>query len=195
MISERDLPPANRHLNNAEMLAIGREFEMRPPVGDEIDEACELASRLMAHKVVSAAKLLEVQLVQPAATLVFMEDGRVAGLSGQLMLRSSAVRPLFDGRFDATDIDVAHLCRDGELIALGYGWGIAASTKTAGRAIGAFGQAVTARIYCEIPTLTRAVTAVGRHVAQTRYGYVPLRHPDDDILIMLPARAAERRAA
>jgi hypothetical protein len=195
MITESDLPPVDRHLDNAEMLAIGREFDMRPPAGEEVEEACELATRLMAHKVVSSEKVREVQLVQPAATLVFKEDGRVTGLSGQLMMRENAIRPLFDGRFDAVDIDVEFLCCDGELIALGYGWGIAASTKTAGRAIAAFGQSIKARVYDEIPTLTRAVTPVGRHVAQTRYGYVPLRHPDDDLLIMLPSRASERRAA
>lgn len=195
MITEAEVPPAIDLMDCAGMLAIGAEMQMSPPTEDELVEARELACALMQHKVVPVETLWAVHAVQPAATLVFKEDGRITGVAGQLLLRPSAVRPLFEGRFDAVDVNVDFLSRDGEPVALGYGWGIVASTKPGGAAVSNVGRHIKARLFPHIATFTRAVTPIGRHVALTRYGYQPLRHPDDELMINLPAPHAERRAA
>jgi hypothetical protein len=190
MITEADLPKAVDRLDNAAMLAIAREAGMTPPTEAELPEARLLASSLMDHEVVGIETLLAVRRIQPAATLVHREGGRITAVAGQLILRTSSVRPLLAGRFDALNVDTDYLARDGDLVALGYAWGIAASTKTGGQAIGAFNRMLRERLFPHIAGFTRAVTPIGRHVAATRYGYAPLRHPDDDLMIAIPGREA-----
>ncbi len=193
MIKEADLPKAINRLNCEAMLEIAHAANMSAPVGNEVSIARELACTLMQHEVVSVETLLAVQKIQPAAALIFKEDGQITGVSGQLLLRERAVRPLLEGDFDAVDINLDYLCRDGELIALGFGWGIAASTKPGGLAVSTVGGKIRHGLFPGLATFTRAVTPVGRHVALTRYGYLPLRHPDDDLMISLPS--AEEMAA
>jgi hypothetical protein len=190
MITEADLPPALDRMDNAALLAAGREFGMTMPTVPELHEARALASSLMEHEVVGIETLLKVQQVQPASTLVFKEDGRVTAVAGQLILNSTTIRPLLAGEFDALDVDPDFLARDGELVALGYAWGIAASTKPGGQAIGGFNRVVGERLFPHIVGFTRAVTPIGRHVAATRYGYEPLRHPDDELMVSIPGRRA-----
>lgn len=190
MITEADLPPAVDRMDIQGMLAIGREHAMAPPTIDELRQARAFASKLMDHEVVSLETLVSVQAIQPASTLVFKEEGRVTGVAGQLILNSSTIRPLLAGDFDALNVDPAFLARDGELVALGYAWGIAASTKAGGQAIGGFNHLMRERLFPHIAGFTRAVTPIGRHVAATRYGYVPLRHDDDDLMIAIPGREA-----
>jgi hypothetical protein len=190
MITQADLPPAVDRMRNSAMLAIGREFDMTPPSLSELAEARELASKLMDHKVVGIETLSAVLAVQPASTLVYKEDSRITGVSGQLILTSAAFAPLLAGAFDAVDVDTAYLARDGDLVALGYGWGIAASTKPAGYAVSNAGRVIREKLFPNIATFTKAVTPVGRHVALTRYGYQPLRHPDDELMISFAKRRA-----
>ena len=188
MITEADLPKPVDRLDCEGMLAIGREFGMTPPTEAELPEARALASKLMDHEVVSIETLIAVQNIQPASSLVFREDGRITGVSGQLMLTPKAFQVMLAGEFDAVDIDTRLLAREGELVSLGYGWGIAGSTKEAATAVSWVGRTMRLRLYPHIAGFTRAVTAVGRHIALTRYGYQPLRHPDDDLMISLPAK-------
>ena len=190
MITEADLPPALDRMDNAGLLAAGREFGMIQPSVPELHEARALASSLMDHEVVGIETLLKVQRIQPASTLIFKEDGRVTAVAGQLILNSATIKPLLAGAFDALDVDTDFLARDGELVALGYAWGIAASTKPGGQAIAGFNRIVGERLFPHIVGFTRAVTPIGRHVAATRYGYEPLRHPDDDLMISSPGRRA-----
>jgi hypothetical protein len=190
MITEADLPLALDRMDNAALLAAGREFGMTQPTVPELHEARALASSLMDHEVVGIETLLKVQRIQPASTLVFKEDGRVTAVAGQLILNSTTIKPLLAGEFDALDVNTDFLARDGELVALGYAWGIAASTKPGGQAIGGFNRAVGDRLFPHIVGFTRAVTPIGRHVAATRYGYEPLRYPDDELMISIPGRHA-----
>jgi len=195
MFTEADIPPAIDRMDSQRMLAIGRELQMRAPTDDELVEARALACELMHCEVVSVETLKAVRAVQPAAALVFLEDGRITGVSGQLLLRRSSLRAMFEGRFDALNPGVEHLSRDGELVALGYGWGIAASTKPGGYAVSNVGRLMKEQMFSHVTGFTHTVTPIGRHVAQTRYGYQPLRHPDDDLMISLPPPAVERRRA
>jgi hypothetical protein len=177
-------------MDSAGMLAIGREFDMAPPTLAELPEARALAQTLMDHEVVSEATLARVLAIQPASTLVYKEGGKITGVSGQLMLTPQTFHIMLAGKFDALDVDTELLARDGDLISLGYGWGIAASSKPAANAVSWVGRTMRLRLYTHIAGFTRAVTPVGRHIALKRYGYEPLRHADDDLMISLPKKAA-----
>jgi hypothetical protein len=190
MITEADLPKSWAHLDPDAMVEVAREAGLRPAVGDEIAIARDLAATLMKHEVVSIETILAVQAIQPAAMLVCDDGDQITGVFGQLLLRPSAVRPLFDGAFDALNVDTDFLTRAGEPAALGYAWGLAASTKRAAASLILHGQLVRRRLFPNLTIFTRAVTPVGRHIALNRYGYVPLRHPDDDLMIRLPEPVA-----
>jgi len=193
MISQLEVLENTRRLQPAAIVSIATELGLVAPATDEMPQARDLAAELMRHEVVSVETLLAVQAVQPTATLVFKEDGRITGVSGQLLFRQAAVTQLYAGAFDAVDVDTRLLSRAGERPAAGYSWGIAASSKRAAAAIILFGKEVRARLYPNLVIFTRAVTPVGRHIATTRHGYRPLRGPNDDFMIRLPnheARAA-----
>jgi hypothetical protein len=186
MITEDEIPVATCRLDPEAMEAVARDSGMAPADEQEIDVARQLAADLMQHDVVSAETLRAVREIQPAAMLVFREDGKVTGVFGQLVLRPSAIRPIFEGRFDALDVDTEYLSRAGEIAGLGYAWGLAASTKRAAASLILHGQLVRARLFPDLTIFTRAVTPVGRHIALNRYRYEPFRRPDDDLLIRLP---------
>jgi hypothetical protein len=188
MITEADLPEAVDRMDNAGMLAIGRELGMAPPTEAELPEARALASTLMDYEVVDVPTLATVLSIQPAAALVFKEDGRITGVAGQLILTARAWAPLLAGEFDALVVDPGYLAREGELVALGYGWGVAASTKPAGYAVNNVGRLFRERIFPNLTVFTRAVTPIGRHVCLTRYGYQPMRHEGDDLMISFPQK-------
>jgi hypothetical protein len=189
MITEADLPEPIDRLDCDALLAAAREFGMTPPSEPELHEARALAGSLMDHEVVGIETLVAVQRIQPTSTLVFREDGRVTAVAGQLVLKSSCIAPLLAGAFDALNVDTDYLARDGDLVAIGYAWGIAASTKTGGQAIAGFNGRMR-EMFPHIAGFTRAVTPIGKHVAATRYGYVPLRHDDDELMICIPGREA-----
>ena len=188
MITEADLPEPVDRMDFEGLLAIGREFGMTPPTEEELHEARTLAGSLMDHDVVGIETLIAVQRIQPTSTLVFREDGRITAVAGQLVLKSTCIAPLLAGEFDALNVDTDYLARDGELVAIGYAWGIAASTKPGGQAIAGFNRAIRERVFPNLCGFTRAVTPIGRHVAATRYGYAPLRHDDDELMICIPGR-------
>lgn len=191
MITEDDIPPVTSRLDPEAMTAVALEAGMVPAAEDEIAVARQLAADLMQHDVVSIGTLQAVRAIQPAAMLVYKEDGRVTGVFGQLVLRPSAIRRIFEGDFDALDVDTEYLSRAGEIAGLGYAWGLAASTKRAAAALILHGQLVRARLFPDLTIFTRAVTPVGRHIALNRYRYQPFRRPDDDLLIRLPELEAE----
>jgi hypothetical protein len=186
MITAADIPPSASRLDPEAMLAVGLEAGLTPPTPDEIPMARAMASKLMDHEVVSEATLLAVLAIQPASLLVFREAGEVTGVYGQLLLNDTAVRAIFAGAFDALDVDTGHLSHGGETPALGYVWGLAASTKKGAAGILSYGRLVRGRLFPDLTIFTRAVTQIGRHIAVNRYGYVPLRGPDDDLMVRLP---------
>ena len=116
MITEAEIPEAIDRMDSEGMLAIGREFGMAPPTEAELPEARDLAQKLMDHKVVGIETLVAVLAIQPASSLVYKEDGRITGVSGQLMLTPEAFRVMLAGQFDATDVDTRLLARDGDLV-------------------------------------------------------------------------------
>jgi hypothetical protein len=175
------------------MLALVSEFGFAPIESEEFPAVHDMAASLMKHKVSSCDTFKAVQAIQAGSSLGFREDGVVTGIMGVLLLRAPAVDQLMQGRFDGVEVDPDLLSRDDETPAIGYGWGIAATTKAAGAAITAVGMPLRLGPLGAFTFITKAVTGAGRHVAITRFGYRPLRHPDDDLLVSEPEQA--RRAA
>jgi hypothetical protein len=174
-------------LFSEQILAVAAARGCSPPDLAELVEGRELATELMDHEVAPLAVYLAVQAVQPSALFVYRQEGRIAGVFGALFLSQPAVERILSGRFDALNPDLSLLTRDGERPALAYSWGVAARTKVAGAAVlGAAGD-VTRTLFPEITAFTRAVTGAGRHIALKRYGYRPLRGPEDDLLVKEPA--------
>ena len=186
MITASDIPLSLSRLDPDAMLDVGREADLSPPTLEEIPAARAMAGKLMDHEVVSEATIRAVLAVQPASLLVFREEGEVTAVYGQLLLGRSAVDDIFAGTFDALEVDIRHLSRAGDTPALGYVWGLAASTKKGGAAILNYGRLVRPRLFPDLTVFTRAVTPIGRHIALNRYGYKPLRGPDDDLMVHLP---------
>ena len=178
----------------ARVIEVSSSHGVSPVTAADLPEAQELATRLMEHKVATLETYLRVQAVQPASVLVAQGLGRITGVIGVLFLRQAAVDQLLEGAFDALDPDTALLTEEGERPVAAYAWGVAASTKPAGQAVLGGGGAVRQLLFPTITRFTRAVTGAGRHVALTRYGYRPLRHAEDDLMVSEPAMAAEKAA-
>jgi hypothetical protein len=177
----------------AAMLNVAAEFGFRAVAPTEFRAVRSLAARRMKHRVSTCRTFRAVQAIQPASSLCFCEDGVITGLNGVLLLREAAVAQLMSGAFDGLDVDLELLARPGEAPAIGYGWGMAATTKPGGAAVIASTMPLRVGPLGAIPFVTNAVTAVGRHVSITRFGYRPLRGPDDNLLINDPVDL--RRAA
>jgi hypothetical protein len=172
---------------------LAKRFDLSPIRQDEFRPVHRLAARLMEHKVTPVDVMARVHAIQPAASVAFREAGEVTGIVGALLLRRTAMDALMHGDFDGAEVDLDLLARADEVPDSAYGWGIAASTKSAGAAISAFGVALMDGPLGALVVVSRAVTPVGRHVCITRFGYRPLRNPDDDLLIRAPL--ARRLAA
>lgn len=181
-------------LELSRVIAVSAPHGATPATAEDLPEAQALATRLMEHKVASLETYLRVQEVQPAAVLVARDQGRIAGVVGMLFLRPAGVEQILDGVFDALDPPTEVLTAEGECPAALYAWGVAAATKLGSQAILVGGRAVRLELFPTITGFTRAVTGAGRHVATTRYGYRPLRHADDDLMVSEPTLAAERAA-
>jgi hypothetical protein len=177
-----------------EMRLIAARFGFAPIQGREFAEARALARDLMQHEVADVDTFMAVQALQPAASICLKEAGRIIGVLGMLWLRAPAVTQILAGRFDAVSLDPELLSRGGETPAAGYGWGVAAATKPAGKAALACGDAFTSGPFARFDIFSRVVTPVGRHIALTRSGCVPLRSPDDD-LVFRPALINVKRVA
>lgn len=188
------------HLAPQPPLVLSRVIEVSSPHGavpaapEDLAPAQALATLLMEHKVASLETYLRVQKVQPAAVLVAKDEGRIAGVVGLLFLRPAGVEQILDGVFDALDPPTELLTAEGERPAALYAWGVAASTRAGSQAILGGGRAVRLELFPTITGFTRAVTGAGRHVALTRYGYRPLRHAEDDLMVSEPTLLAERAA-
>lgn len=168
------------------MALTAAQYGFRAVLPHEFVAARRMAGRRMGHEVSTARTFRAVQKLQPLSCVCFCEGGAITGVIGILLLREAAAEQLRSGRFDGVNVDLDLLARAGEHPAIGYGWGMAASTKPAGAAIIAVTQAFRAGPLAEFTFITKAVTAVGRHVSITRFGYRPMRGPDDDLLINDP---------
>ena len=173
------------------VIEVAAPHHLAPAQSDDLVEMRDLAACLMDAKVAELETYLAVQQIQPAALLIHKEDGRITGVVGMLYVRMSAVNQILRGRFNAVAPNTDLLTPEGESPAALYTWGVAASTKPAGTAILVGGSAVRQTLFPTISSFTKAVTGAGRHVAVDRYGFRPLRNPQDDLLVREPKWAEQ----
>ena len=174
-----------------EVIAFSARHGFLPARDEDFDVVHEMAGRLMSHKVTSVATFKAVQAVQPWSSFCCYEDGQVTGLMGLLLLRDAAVQQLMDGVFDGMEVDTDLLSRPNEIPAIGYGWGIVATTEKSSNALKACGWPLRSGPLGPLTFITTAVTPAGRHVCISRLGYRPLRHADDSLLISDPIAARQ----
>jgi hypothetical protein len=165
------------------LLDLSREYGFSQVEPSEFETVRDMAARLMNHDVSSSETFLAVQAIQPASSLCYREDGAITAIMGILLLREAAMTPLMAGAFDGVAVQPELLSRGDEVPAVGYAWGIAATTKAGGAAITAVGMPLRLGPLGALTFVTKAVTGAGRHVAITRFGYEPMRGPDDDMLV------------
>ncbi len=166
-----------------ELLTLAAEYGFSPVRPDEFAFVRDMAANLMKHDVSSCETFHAVQALQPASSLCYREDGVITAIMGILLLREAAVAPLMRGAFDGVAVQPDLLSRGDERPAIGYAWGIAATTKAGGAAITAVGMPLRLGPLGALTFVTKAVTGAGRHVAIARFGYEPMRGPDDDMLV------------
>jgi hypothetical protein len=154
---------------------------------DECAQVHDMAAELIGPDVASAETLLAVRRLQAASCLGFREDGRITGVLGYLFLGRSALDDMMAGRFDALKLDIGRLSPPDQPPALGYTWGIAATSRNASAAAYAASGELREGAWSALTFVTRAVTPVGRHIAITRGRYTPLRFADDEFMIRRPA--------
>lgn len=171
---------------------VARRFDLLPAVDDEIEQAQRLASDLIGAKLTAAADLQALQRVFPASVLVFRESGEVTGVFAFMLLRPAAVAAVREERLDPLELDLDLCARQGEAIGGAYSLGFAGTTKPAGRAVVETACAIARDVLWQVPTFTRAVTDIGRHIVVDKLGYRPVR-PGAELYCIEPggfARAA-----
>lgn len=174
-----------------EVLRIATRYGFESAGHDDFDVVHDMASRLMEHKVTSIATFRAVQAVQCWASCCYRENGVITGLMGLLLLRDKAVAQMLDGTFDGMEVDTDLLSRGREPAAMGYGWGMAATTPASSAALRSCVWEVRSVALGHLSFTATAVTPAGRHVCITRLGYRPMRHPDDSLLISDPIVARQ----
>jgi hypothetical protein len=130
-----------------------------------------------------------VQQSFPAAVLGFVEDGAVTGVLSAFPLNAAGLRHIEQGAFDAFNLDLALVARPGERPSAYYGWGFAARTKDAGRAVVKASVEIQRRLYWATPCFARAVSADGVR-ALTSIGFRRYGDADASLLWMAPALAS-----
>lgn len=151
----------------------------------DIVTARDIGAGLIGQSLASAETLIAIQRTAESVVFGYREDGALAGMMALLPLREPAIAALLEGRFDACSPDMDLVARPGEAPACYYAWGIAATSKTAARAMIQASAALRRTLFWAIPSFTRAVTDDGRRLMAS-FGYRPVSDVDPH-LIMAPA--------
>lgn len=162
------------------------------------DRECEiaraLAAELITPNVASVAVLKRVQRLTRASVYSHREDGETTGVLAIVPLSPAGLAAVEDRSFDPIDPADAHLCLPGEPLAGVYGWGMAARSKDAGRAVVKATVAMH-EFWPETPFFTRAATPDGVRLITGKWGFVPHTAAGDDLLVLLPRTTRTEAAA
>ena len=165
------------------MIDAGAEIGFTPVRPDEAAEARALAAELMGHEAAPLVTILAIQARQPASSLVFHEDGKVAGLVATLLLVPAAEATLASGDFDGLAPRDDLLGRPGDEIGFYYVWGIAGATKRASSAVMELCRRFRFHALAELTAYAVAATPAGRRVGVGQLGFRPVRGPDDSLVV------------
>ena len=164
--------------------AVAARFDLRVLDDAGVSDGRELAARLVPG-VAPASAFLAVQHAVGAALFGFFEEDKITGILAAFPLNAAGYEALKEGRFNAVDLDPAMVAREGEAPAAYYGWGFAASTKDAGRAVVKASVQIHRELYWATPTFARAVTPDGVR-ALTSIGFRSVIWGDPGLLWIPP---------
>lgn len=178
---------AGRCADPAAILRVARGFGLKALDDASISDARALAHSLLGDQVAPAVAFVAVQQRFPAAVMGFVEDGVITGVLSAFPLNATGLERIERGAFDAFNLDLALVTSPGEHPSAYYGWGFAARTKEAGRAVVKASVEIQRQLYWATPCFARAVSADGVR-ALTSIGFRRHAGADPSLLWMAPAR-------
>lgn len=170
-------PPAT--YDTSAVIAAASQCGLRQPGFYELVAARTMAERMIGCEIAPIEALIFTNHYSGLGSFVFAENGRITGVYAMLLLSRAGFLALQHGSFDTRFPEPEHLVRPGRMPAAHYGWGIAASTKTAARAVLSGTMAMHEVAFMSIPYVIRAATDDGRRAMLDRGGRpVPWGDPD-----------------
>lgn len=159
----------------------------------ECEAAQAIAAELISPNVAAASTLKRVQARTRGAVFSFSEDETVTGVLAIVPLSPAGLAAVEDRSFDPLDPADDHLALPGQPLAGAYGWGMAARTRPAARAVVIATEAMH-KLWPELPFFTRAATPDGERLITGKWGFVHHPRADDDLLVLLPRTLQEAAA-
>lgn len=146
----------------------------------ELILAHEMAESLIGTQIASPEALILAGHHSGVSCFVHKDGAQLTGAYAMLILSARGFMALQDGTFDGQVPNPAHLARPGERPAAHYGWGIAARTKPAAKALLTGIAAIHEAAFPTTHYVVRASTADGRRVIQAN-GVLPVPWGDPDL--------------
>ncbi len=162
---------------------------VHPATLQDIAEARAFAAGLIGPGVCDAPTLAAIHRhAGGAAVFIHREAGAITGVLGWIPLSAAGLAAVLAGRFEGARPDLGLVAAADELPAAAYGWGIAASTRVASRAIVGSTIALIEDVLPDVPWFTRPATADGLRVIVGRFGYAPAPAATGGLYWRLPRR-------
>jgi hypothetical protein len=150
-------------------------FGVRPAAPGEVAAARDLAAQLIGDGIVTTDELDRVQSLTGGTSLFVTEDeGALCGILAFVLLSSQGLQAVRQGLFDARAPGALHLAGPGETIHAFYGWGVAATTKTAARRVVDGARTIMAGAVGPLPKFAHPTTEAGHRLMRERLGFVDL---------------------
>jgi len=188
MTDEFHIKPSISGVTKHQILEIAGAYNLIEPTLEEVRFGRDIAACLIDANVAPADAYLQIQRHAGVCPLVYREDGQVTGMMAMLLLNIKGHVALRQGCFNAHTPSMNHLSAAEEPINAGYGWGFAATTKEAGRAVVGATDAFHRKLFHTIDCYTRAATPDGVRVLRGKLGYTSVPWPDDTGLIWIPGQ-------
>lgn len=179
---------AGRCADPAAIMRVASAFGLKTLDDAGVSDARALAHSLLGDQVAPGTAFVAVQRRFAAAVMGFVEDGVITGVLSAFPLNAAGLDCMERGAFDAFNLDLALVASPGERPSAYYGWGFAARTKEAGRAVVKASVEIQRQLYWATPCFARAVSADGVR-ALTSIGFRRYASADASLLWMAPARA------
>ena len=167
-------------------------FDIASPLGlaepdpEEVEAGRAVAAKLIGAELALPHTYLQIRRHSGVCPLVYREAGEVTGMMALLLLNAKGHAALRDGHFNVHTPSVSHLSALGTPVSAAYGWGFAATTKDAGRAVVGATDIMQRKLFKSIDCYTRAATPDGVRVLRDKLGYVPVPWNDETGLIWIP---------
>lgn len=147
-------------------------FDVRPATAHEIGAAHGLARTLIGDGIVSAEDLARVHARTGAAVFVTLEDGALTGVLAFVLLNAAGHAAVLTEAFDALSPADAHIAGPEQPASAFYGWGVAATTRTAAQRLIEGSRAMGHSSVAHLPYYARPTTPKGERLMRERLGFI-----------------------